>query len=141
MPPRLKFPCGGICTVEADLARSLCYAKRIDLVPHEPLRKTLTEFAKIYLTEQAKFGYEYVDADLLHVYGPYWSGERLAHITNPELMKLMHEIQPHLVVDSDPDRRAYAQYVVVGNFKAATRSARLLLSSALGKESGLIGVH
>lgn len=113
----------GIVTVPSEMGER-CWAVPVNDISGKHLRRSLTEASQEFVRTKRLEGEEYVDADNIHVYGPYPTPKLIEAMLSKEAMLTGSEAMSYL--DKDPDEKAFSFYLLNANFMAASQSGVLL---------------
>lgn len=106
----------GIVSVPSEMGES-CWHTRVDDIAGSHLRRTIKDAAQEFVRVKRTEGEELVDADDIHVYGPFPTPRMIEAMLSKEAMLSGEQAQTCL--DSDPDPQAFSHYLLNANFIAA----------------------
>lgn len=109
----------GIVSVPSEMGED-CWHTRVNDIRGTHLRRTIAEASQEFVRTKRLEGEQFVDADDIHVYGPFPSMSLIRAMLSGEAM--LHGEQ---VIDRDPDPKAFSHFLLNANFIAAPAKPEL----------------
>lgn len=107
----------GIVTVPRELGREGCWPKTIGQVENRALADVLRQAGHVFIDTRRSEGYDFVEADDLHFYGPFPSMVEIEAMLSDEAMAIGPKERDQITL-SRAEEPAFAHYLLNANFVA-----------------------